>query len=205
MIQIKTRGDKIIIEGIGTFPAEALEFRQEANGRLSVFNTWENRFVVFEARSEVISDEAGKQLVGTGQTLSEAVTQKLPVAPTGAASYFYIWAEENSALTNNRHEWSFGAGYENNQANFLLSRPARIVKMGLRVRLAPKSSCVVELIVNGQSAAAVNLPVGENQKIITIDPPIEVGAGDLFVFRTVLAGKAKDGVVHVILEPKADA
>ena len=81
MIQITTREDKIIIQGIGTFPAAALEFRQEANGRLSVFNTWENRFVIFQARSEVVSDEGGNQLITGSQTIEQAVAEKLPAAP----------------------------------------------------------------------------------------------------------------------------
>lgn len=81
MIQITSREDKIVIQGVGTFPAAALEFREEQNGRLSVFNTWENRFVVFQARLEIVSDEAGQSLLSDGQTIEDAVAEKLPPVP----------------------------------------------------------------------------------------------------------------------------
>lgn len=86
-IIIKNRGNQVIIEGVGTFAADALRW-EEQGAFVSIYDTDQNRYVLYRARVEVLQDVSGEPLVALDQATGEPVSpletvvqNKLDTAP----------------------------------------------------------------------------------------------------------------------------
>ena len=115
---------------------------------------------------------------------------------------YYLWAEQNGGLRDNRYEWSFGNGMEDDGNYLVLMSDGVITQISLNVDKAPTSTCWVEARVNGQSAALVTLSAGRTSDVDYVALPFAVQRGDRLQFRTILAGKASKGVVMVEIETR---
>ena len=194
MIKIKQRDNWIIIEGKGFFPREALEFRQ-VDGRIRIFDTWNNKRLTEDMRPEMLLGEDGKQFLAEEDTIEEAIIAKLP-EPASAVRVFNLWAEENGDLRDNSSQWSHGNGAAKTNNAMVILRDGHLAAMGLNVDTAPQSTCVVLILINDKVGGYVVLEAGQRHVVHVFDRPVAVKKGDRARFYTYLGGKAKIGTVN---------
>lgn len=202
MIKIRTFEDKVTLGGIGTFSAKALRWDDLGNGLLSVFHLNEERYLLSRARVELLQDTTGQPLVSDGQSLDEAVEEKV-TEQVQALHKAYLWAEENGDLRDNSHQWSFGNGATGDKNQLCLPMRGLITQISLNVQTAPTSTCAVEARLNGQAAGTVTLAAGRLADVDSIANPIAVERSDVLTFRTITGGGAKKAtvMVEIILTP----
>lgn len=115
---------------------------------------------------------------------------------------YYIWAEQGGFLRNNRYEWSFGNGIENEDNYVVLMGAGFITNISLSVDREPRSTCTVEVLIKRgtnakQSAGSVSLNAGSTYQVAAQSHPFAVQSGDRLQFRTVTGGSAQRGTVAV--------
>ena len=115
-----------------------------------------------------------------------------------------VWAEENGALVDRAHEWSFGngsAGAGHRHCGYTMLAPGRVLRMA--VATAPDSAVVVYIVVNGTANAAYGLVKDEGRysSTTTFGTPLELDQGDRVNFRSALTNPdVTSAVVSLLIE-----
>lgn len=116
-----------------------------------------------------------------------------------------IYAEENSGLSDNSDEWSFGANDAGDDRAIFLRYPGRILAVGFAAEAAGSGTTVIELRIEDASgllltSASVTKLSGNKRASNNIILPIDFAGGAYARFRTVLAGSAGGAVVSALIE-----
>lgn len=205
-MQILAKQDKIIIEGVGTFPAAALRFEYLGDGRFSIYDTWLKRYQLWNARAETIIDEGGRPLIGAAQSVEQAFSEKVMGQIVEVASYSYLWAEEDGDIRGGV-EWSMGANSSDANLWIPLLRPGQIVSLGIDTVTPPAHNSLIVGVVIGQSLtnyrsmASITLEKGKDSAWLTLPAPADFRAGDKMGVVTLVGdNSAKRGRVIILLK-----
>lgn len=121
-------------------------------------------------------------------------TDWVPQAINNNFTIFPIWAEESSVLANNAFQWSYGNG---DGAVVTQGIPIAIGGQifAIGTSLVGATNTTISVLVNGTNVATSTAYTGTGSAITNLVIPINVSAGDLINFQTIVAGGAAEGKV----------